>query len=54
MDVRSGDEPRQETLSTKNHSCISYRKCLRLKDNNEKLEVRWLSEEDSHLLIYTI
>lgn len=41
MDLRPGDEPRQGTQSTKNHSYISYIKCLLgLRDENEKLEVR--------------
>lgn len=44
MDVGPGDEPRQRTQSTQNHS-ILVTCLLRLKDRHENLEVRWLSEE---------
>lgn len=47
MNVRSKDKLRQGTWSTKNHSCVSYIKCLfRLKHKNEKVKDRWLHEED--------
>ena len=46
MNVRPVNEPRQGMQATKNYSCISYTKCVRLRDRNKKLEVRRHSEED--------
>lgn len=46
MNVRPANEPRQGMQVTKNYSYISYTKCLRLRDKNKKLEVRWHNEED--------
>lgn len=52
MNVRSKGKLRQGTWYTKNHSCVSYIKCLlRLKDKNEKLKDRWLSEDESFTYI---
>ena len=46
MNVRPVNEPGQGMQATKNYSCISYTKCVRLRDRNKKLEVRRHSEED--------